>query len=99
MSGVNIPVDSTHLSDQAIADMIEQYGGAVDSQFAKKSMMRNFVNVRSVKGTDFDAAVDTRRRLKPRSPAATRKPVPERSKPLRPQSPRSEPPPCSAESR
>lgn len=52
MSGVNIPVDSTHLSDQAIADMIEQYGGAVDSQFAKKSMMRNFVNVRSVKGTD-----------------------------------------------
>jgi hypothetical protein len=32
--------------------MIEQYGGAVDSQFNKKSMMRNFVNVKSVKGTD-----------------------------------------------
>ena len=52
MSGANIPVDSSHLSDQAIADMIEQYGGAVDSQFNKKSMMRDFVNVRSVKGTD-----------------------------------------------
>ena len=52
MSGVNIPTDSTHLSDQAIADMIEQYGGFVDSQFAKKSMMRNFSNVKSVKGTD-----------------------------------------------
>ena len=52
MSGINIPADSTHLSDQAIADMIEQYGGAVDSQFAKKSMMRNFVDVKSVKGTD-----------------------------------------------
>jgi hypothetical protein len=52
MSGVNIPVDSTHLSDQAVADMIEQYGGVVDSQFHKKSMMRTFVNVKSVLGTD-----------------------------------------------
>ena len=52
MSGINIPTDSAHLSDQAVADMIEQYGGAVDSQFHKKSMMRNFVNVRPVKGTD-----------------------------------------------
>ena len=52
MSGVNIPTDSTHLSDQAVADMIEQYGGVVDSQFNKKSMMRNFVDVKSVKGTD-----------------------------------------------
>lgn len=52
MSGVNIPTDSTHLSDQAVADMIEQYGGVVDSQFHKKSMMRNFINVKSVTGTD-----------------------------------------------
>jgi hypothetical protein len=52
MSGVNIPTDSTHLSDQAVADMIEQYGGVVDSQFNKKSMMRNFVDVKPVKGTD-----------------------------------------------
>jgi len=52
MSGANIPSDSTHLSDQAVADMIEQYGGVVDSQFHKKSMMRNFINVKPVKGTD-----------------------------------------------
>lgn len=52
MSGANIPTDSTHLSDQAVADMIEQYGGSVDSQFNKKSMMRNFVDVKSVTGTD-----------------------------------------------
>jgi len=52
MSGVNIPTDSTHLSDQAIEDMIDQYGGVVDSQFNKKSMMRNFVNVKTVRGTD-----------------------------------------------
>ncbi len=52
MSGVNIPTDSTHLSDQAVADMIDHYGGVVDSQFSKKSMMREFFNVKSVKGTD-----------------------------------------------
>lgn len=52
MSGVNIPTDSTHLSDQAVADMIEQYGGVVDSQFHKKSIMRNFVPIKPVKGTD-----------------------------------------------
>jgi hypothetical protein len=50
MSGVNIPVDSTHLSD--FDDMIEQYGGTVDSQFAKKSIMRQFVPVKSIRGTD-----------------------------------------------
>lgn len=52
MSGVNIPVDSTHLSDQDHAEMIEQYGGAVDSQFAKASMMRQFFNIDSIRGTD-----------------------------------------------
>ena len=52
MSGVNIPSDSTHLSDQDRADMIESYGGMVDSQFAKKSMMRKFVPVKSIRGTD-----------------------------------------------
>lgn len=52
MSGVNIPTDSTHLSDQARADMIEEFGGLVDSQFAKSSMMRSFVPVRSITGTD-----------------------------------------------
>ena len=52
MSGVNIPSDSNHLSDFDRADMIEQYGGMVDSQFAKKSIMRKFVPVKSIRGTD-----------------------------------------------
>jgi len=52
MSGVNIPVDSSHLSDQDRADMIDYFGGVVDSQFVKRSMMRRFVNVRPVRGTD-----------------------------------------------
>jgi len=48
----NLPTDSTHLSDMARAEMIEQYGGVVESQFAKKSMMRQFVPVKPVRGTD-----------------------------------------------
>lgn len=48
----NPPIDSTHLSDQARADMIDQYGGTVDSQFAKKSIMRKFVPVKPVRNTD-----------------------------------------------
>lgn len=52
MSGVNIPSDSTHLSDQDRADLIEEFGGMVDSQFAKASMMRNFVPVHNITGTD-----------------------------------------------
>lgn len=47
-----LPTTSAHLSDQARADMIEQYGGVVDSQFAKGSIMRKFVTVQPVKGTD-----------------------------------------------
>lgn len=52
MSGTNIPVDSTHLSDQASAEMIEEYGGAVDSQFHRKSIMRNFLKLKMLTGTD-----------------------------------------------
>lgn len=52
MSGVNIPTDSTHLSDLDRSQMIEQYGGAVDSQFAKASIMRKFASVMPVLGTD-----------------------------------------------
>lgn len=33
-------------------DMIDQYGGSVDSQFAKSSMMREFFNVNNITGTD-----------------------------------------------
>jgi hypothetical protein len=52
MSGVNIPTDSSHLSDLSVDEMIEEFGGTVDGQFAKKSMMRRFTNVRPVRGTD-----------------------------------------------
>jgi len=47
-----LPTDSTHLSDQAKSEMIEEYGGEVDSQFAKKSIMRKFFKVKPVRGTD-----------------------------------------------
>lgn len=46
------PQNSDHLSDQQRSEMIEQYGGAVDSQFAKTSMMRRIVPVTSVLNTD-----------------------------------------------
>ena len=52
MSGVNIPTDGTHLSDLSVDEMIEEFGGTVDGQFAKKSMMRRFTNVKPVRGTD-----------------------------------------------
>lgn len=50
MSG--IPQDSTHLSDVSVDLLLDEYGGEVESQFAKSSMMREFVRVRPVKGTD-----------------------------------------------
>lgn len=47
-----LPTDSSHLSDQARTEMIEEYGGVVEGQFAKKSMMRRFNGVKPVRGTD-----------------------------------------------
>ena len=47
-----LPQDSTHLSDLARSEMIEHYGGTVDAQFAKASIMRKFVRVQPVLGTD-----------------------------------------------
>lgn len=47
-----LPTDSTHLSDQSRAEFIEQYGGAVDSQITKASMMRRFYSLAPVRGTD-----------------------------------------------
>mgnify|MGYP001793122541 CR=1 FL=1 len=47
-----LPTDSTHLSDQDRTEMIEEYGGVVESQFAKKSIMRRMVKVKPVRGTD-----------------------------------------------
>ena len=49
---MSLPTDSAHLSDQARSEMIEEYGGVVEGQFAKKSMMRQFVPVKPVRGTD-----------------------------------------------
>lgn len=48
----SLPSDNTHLSDFDRADMIEQYAGVVDAQVAKKSIMRQFVDMHSIKGTD-----------------------------------------------
>lgn len=50
MSGV--PQDSSHLSDVDVSLLLDEYGGEVESQFAKTSMMREFVRVRPVKNTD-----------------------------------------------
>jgi len=47
-----LPTTSAHLSDIDQALLIEQYGGMVESQFVKKSMMRAFVSIRPVRGTD-----------------------------------------------
>ena len=46
------PTDSTHLSDLDVELMIDEYGGKVESQFARSSFMREFVEVRPVRGTD-----------------------------------------------
>ncbi|MCY1708361.1 hypothetical protein [Pannonibacter sp. SL95] len=47
-----LPTDSAHLSDLSTDDMIDEYGGEVESQFAKSSIMRNFFRIRPVRGTD-----------------------------------------------
>lgn len=44
--------DGGHLTQFSRADMIAQYNGEVESQFAKESFMRMFANVRPVTGTD-----------------------------------------------
>lgn len=49
---MSLPVDSTHLSDVDTELMLEEYGGEVQSQFAKSSIMRMFTPVRPVRNTD-----------------------------------------------
>lgn len=44
--------DSTHLSDVSVDLLLDQYAGEVESQFAKASFMRQYANVRAVRGTD-----------------------------------------------
>lgn len=47
-----LPTDSTHLSDVDAALLLDEYGGEVESQFAKSSFMRQFAKIRPVRGTD-----------------------------------------------
>lgn len=46
------PSTGAALSDLDVALLIDEYGGEVESQFARTSFMREFCNVRSVRGTD-----------------------------------------------
>jgi hypothetical protein len=45
-------IPGPELSDVPVDLLIDEYGGEVESQFAKRSIMREFVNVRGVRGTD-----------------------------------------------
>lgn len=47
-----LPTDSSHLSDVDVDLLLEQYGGMVESQFKKRSIMRQYATVRPVRGTD-----------------------------------------------
>lgn len=47
-----LPTDSSHLSSLPSDEMIEEFTGLVDSQFAKSSIMREYARIRQVIGTD-----------------------------------------------
>jgi hypothetical protein len=47
-----LPTDSSHLSDVGVDLLLEQYGGEVESQFKKSSIMRQYAKIRPVRGTD-----------------------------------------------
>lgn len=47
-----LPSDSAHLSDVSTELLLEQYGGEVESQFKKTSIMRQYARIRPVRGTD-----------------------------------------------
>lgn len=47
-----LPTDSSHLSDQVSDELIEEFSGLVEKQFAKHSIMRQYAKVRNVTGTD-----------------------------------------------
>ncbi len=46
-----LPTDSSHLSDAA-ATYLTEYAGSTESQFCKSSIIRNFVDIKSVRGTN-----------------------------------------------
>jgi len=47
-----LPTDSSHLSSLPSDELIEQFTGMVEKQFAKSSIMRAYAKVRMVKNTD-----------------------------------------------
>lgn len=47
-----LPTDSSHLSSLPSDEMIEQFTGMVETQFAKTAIMRAYANVRTVRNTD-----------------------------------------------
>lgn len=49
---MSYPIPGPNLSEVGVDLLIEQYGGEVESQFAKDSIMREYANIRSVLGTD-----------------------------------------------
>jgi len=49
---VELPQDSSHLSSQPDSEMIEQFTGLVEKQFAKTSIMKMYAKVRSVLNTN-----------------------------------------------
>lgn len=48
----SLPSDNSHISRQERDDLIEQYGGIVDAQIAKSSIMRKFVDMHTIVGGD-----------------------------------------------
>lgn len=48
----HLPANSDHASQFSRDDMIEEYGGMVDAQIAKKSIMRQFIDMPLLTGTD-----------------------------------------------
>lgn len=49
---MSLPTDSSHLSSLPSDELVEQFTGMVEKQFAKTSIMREYANVRAVKNTD-----------------------------------------------
>lgn len=48
----DLPQTSQHLSDVSSDDLLDQYGGMVEVQFAKDSVMRQYAMIQPIRGTD-----------------------------------------------
>lgn len=48
----HLPNNNSHVTFMSREDMIEEYGGMVDAQIVKSSIMRNFVDMPLLRGTD-----------------------------------------------